>query len=249
MIIDNPTNIEPLRRLWKQAFGDTDTFLDSFFTFGFSPNRCRQITADGNVAAALYWFDCSFSGQKIAYLYAVATDRAYRGRGLCRMLMEDTHRYLRSLGYAGALLVPVSNDLFQLYEKLGYQTCSSVNEFTCKASGTVPLRLITAEEYDALRKEYLPAGSVEPEGAMLTFLREQYFFYAGKDFILCATSEGDTLIVAELLGDPSAATGIVSVMGKQHGRFRTPGNGKPFAMYHPLIYSPDKPSYFALALD
>ena len=57
MIIDNPTNTEPLRRLWKQAFGDTDSFLNSFFTFGFSPDRCRQITVDGNVAAALYWFD------------------------------------------------------------------------------------------------------------------------------------------------------------------------------------------------
>lgn len=249
MIIDNPTNTEPLRRLWKQAFGDTDAFLNSFFTFGFSPDRCRQITVDGNVVAALYWFDCSFQGKKIAYLYAVATDEAYRGRGLCSTLMKDTHRHLKSLGYAGALLVPGSESLFCFYEKLGYRTCSSVNEFTCKAAGAVPLQFITAENYIDLRKKHQPAGSVAPESAMLTFLKEQYFFYAGKDFILCATAEGDTLIVTELLGDPSSAPGIVAMMGKKQGCFRTPGNGKPFAMYHPFTYSPDRPSYFALALD
>lgn len=249
MIIDTPSSTEPLRQLWKQAFGDPDAFIDTFFACAFSPNRCRQITVDGKVAAALYWFDCTFSGKKIAYLYAVATDKAYRNRGLCRLLMEDTHRHLQSLGYAGTLLVPGSTGLFELYKKLGYRTCSTVREFTCKAAGTVPLRFITAEDYAALRKNYLPADSVEPEASMLTFLKELYFFYAGKDFILCATAEKDTLIVAELLGDTSAAPGIVTMMGKKQGRFRTPGNDKPFAMYYSLSHALDKPSYFALALD
>lgn len=249
MIIDKPASTEPLRQLWKQAFGDTDAFLNNFFTFGFSPNRCRQISIDGNVAAALYWFDCSFNGKKIAYLYAVATDEAYRNRGLCRHLMEDTHRHLRSLGYAGALLVPVSKELFRFYEKLGYRTCSSVKEFTCKAAGTAALRFIAMEDYFLLRKKHLPAGSVEPDGAMLDFLSEQYFFYAGENFVLCATAEGDTLIVAEFLGDASAASGIVAALGKKQGRFRTPGNDTPFTMYFPLTPDLDKPSYFALAMD
>ncbi len=249
MIIDKPSNTEPLRQLWKQAFGDTDAFLDSFFTFGFSSNRCRQITIDGKVVAALYWFDCSFGDKKIAYLYAVATDKAFQGRGLCRILMEDTHRHLQSLGYHGAFLVPVSEGLFSLYQKLGYRTCSSVNEFTCKASGTVLLHPVTAEDYNLLRRKYLPAGSVALDGSMLNFLKEQYFFYAGENFILCATAEGNTLIVAELLGDTSVAPSVVAVLGQKKGRFRTPGNEKPFAMYYPFTYSQDKPSYFSLALD
>lgn len=249
MIIDKPTSTEPLRQLWKQAFGDTDAFLDSFFAFGFSPDRCRQLSVDGKVVSALYWFDCSFNGKKIAYLYAVATDKAFRDRGLCRLLMEDTHRHLQSLGYAGALLVPVSEKLFCFYEKLGYRTCSAVNEFTCEATGTVELSHITGEDYCVLRQQYLPAGSVDPGGSMVAFLKAQYFFYAGKDFVLCAASEGDTLIVAELLGNTSAAPGIVAMMGKKQGRFRAPGDSKPFAMYRSLAYEADMPSYFALALD
>lgn len=249
MIIDRPTETEPLRRLWKQAFGDTDQFLDSFFTFGFSPDRCRQITIDGKVVSALYWFDCSFSGKRIAYLYAVATDKAFRGQGLCRILMEDTHRHLKALGYEGAFLVPVASDLFSFYEQLGYRVCSSIREFTCKASGTASLRFITAEDYIRLRSKYLPAGSVEPGEGMLVFLKEQYFCYAGDTFAFCATGEGDSLIAPEFLGDISAAPGIVAIMGKKQGRFRTPGNEKPFAMYHPLTPHQEKPAFFALALD
>lgn len=249
MIIDKPTSTEPLRQLWKQAFGDTDAFLNTFFAFGFSTERCRQLSVDGKVAAALYWFDCAFNGKKISYLYAVATDEAYRNRGLCRLLMEDTHRHLKGLGYAGALLVPGNAGLFAFYKKLGYRTCSSVSEFTCKADGAASLKSIRIDDYFHRRKSYLPAGSVELGDNMLNFLCEQYFFYEGKDFLLCATAEGDTLVVSELLGNISAAPGIVAAMGKKQGRFRTPGNDKPFGMYYPLTYSQDKPSYFALALD
>ena len=87
MTIDAP-NVEQtawLRRLWKEAFGDSDAFLDRFFTIAYSPDRCRCVTADGRVTAALYWFDCDCQGEKLAYLYAVATAQDCRGRGLCRM--------------------------------------------------------------------------------------------------------------------------------------------------------------------
>ncbi len=249
MIIERPQSTEPLRKLWKQAFGDTDAFLDSFFTFGFSSGRCRQITVDGRLAAALYWFDCSFREKKIAYLYGVATHRDFQGRGLCRILMEDTHRHLKELGYAGVILVPAKESLFRLYEKLGYRTCCSVNEFTCKADGAASLKFIEMDDYFHRRKSYLPAGSVEPQNAMLNFINEQYFFYASDRFILCATAEGDTLLVKEFFGDRSAAPGIVAIMGKKQGHFRTIGEQKPFGMYYPLDHSLERPTYFPFALD
>ncbi len=267
MIIDKPKNTEPLRQLWKQAFGDSDAFLDAFFTHAYSPNRCRQIAENGTVVAALYWFDCAFSGKKIAYLYAVATDEAYRNRGLCRLLMEDTHRHLKSLGYDGTLLVPGSKSLFSFYEKLGYRTCCNVNEFTCKANnritlppmtlrledGTVPalpLRAIDPRNYYHLRQRYLPAGYVEPDISVFEFMKESgYSFYAGNDFIFCGTTKDNTLIVAEFLGNTSLAPGIVALLGMKKGQFRTIGEEKPFAMYHPLTHHLDKPSFFALALD
>ena len=100
MKIDAPsaTHIPHLRSLWKEAFGDTDAFLDAFFGAAFSPDRCRCIIADDRPIAALYWFDCTWQGKKVAYIYAVATDLQCRGQGLCRALMENTHPYLKFQG-------------------------------------------------------------------------------------------------------------------------------------------------------
>ena len=121
MNIDLPKSsyVPQLRALWKEAFGDTDEFLDTFFTAAYSADRCRCCTENGEVIAALYWFDCSYGDEKIAYIYAVATAKAHRGRGICKRLMEDTHAYLSAHAYGAAMLVPGSEGLFAFYERLG----------------------------------------------------------------------------------------------------------------------------------
>ena len=83
MKIDCPTpaSVPALRQLWKAAFGDTEGFLDCFFDTAFSPHRCRCVTVDGEIAAALYWFDVTCREQPMAYIYAVATHPDHRGRG------------------------------------------------------------------------------------------------------------------------------------------------------------------------
>ena len=55
MNIDVPRKgqIPALRALWREAFGDSDAFLDTFFATGFSPDRCRCIVEGGEAQAAL----------------------------------------------------------------------------------------------------------------------------------------------------------------------------------------------------
>lgn len=253
MIIDRPQTHQTLqlRQLWKEAFGDDDTFLDGFFATGYSPDRCRCLCLEGRVCAALYWFDAQASGQKIAYLYAVATARQHQNRGLCRALMEDTHRHLAAQGYALAILVPVNAHLFGFYEKLGYQPLSSVDTFTCTAAGTpISMEIIPPQAYARRRKELLPQDAVLQEGATLDFLHTFCTFYAGDNFLMAAAIDDDRLIAAEFLGDPAAAPGILANLQIPEGRFRTPGNAKPFTMYYPLTGTAlPLPSYFGLALD
>ena len=122
MIIDKPRSetLPALKDLWQEAFGDSREFIDTFFRTGFSPERCRCLWKDDHLVAALYWFDCDWEKRKLAYLYAVATDKAFRNQGLCKKLMEDTHRHLEALGYSGTVLVPGEPELFSFYKKLGY---------------------------------------------------------------------------------------------------------------------------------
>ena len=162
-----PLDYPALRALWKEAFADNDAFLDGFWRAGFSPKRCRCIIAGGKAHSALYWFDCTMQGQKYAYLYAVATAEEARGQGLCTALMDDTHTLLKKLGYAGAVLVPGEKSLFAFYEKRGYRVAACVDEFTCEVSEGAPISMqaLSAEEFDSLRKTYLPHGGMAQEGA------------------------------------------------------------------------------------
>ena len=249
MNIDYPlhSQTDDLRNLFQEAFGDTEAFLDVFYTHGFNSDRCRCITQDGQVVAALYWFDCSLQGRPVAYLYAIATKKSHRGKGLCRALLENTHHHLKYLGYDGCILVPGDEKLARMYEKIGYNTCSNIMELFCVAAQQeIPLRRIDAEEYFSLRRTYLPRNSVVQEGDCIPFFQNLARFYAGEDFLV-AVSRTEASIL-ELLGNSRNVPEILASLRLPKAKIRMPGNGKKFGMYHPLSNLPG-PTYFGLAFD
>ncbi len=238
-----------LRELWQLAFGDSEASIGSFFATGYTRSSCRCVTIDGQAAAALYWFDAQYDGQKFAYLYAVATHPSYRHQGLCRELMEDTHALLTGLGYDGALLMPAAQPLRRMYAGLGYQECCTVSEFRCEAGAAVPIQRVDAREYAQLRRGFLPQGGVIQEGRNLTYLEAYAALYAGENFLLAAAPDGAELQGIELLGDQTAAPGLLGALGYAQGSFRTPGGDIPFAMFCPLKAGAKAPKYFGLAFD
>lgn len=250
MKIETPADISALRRLWRTAFGDSDAFLDGFFRTGFAPDRSLCLTENGVLAAALYWFDCQYAEQKMAYVYAVATDPVYRGRGCCRLLMEALRQRLQAENYAAALLVPASEGLRRMYAGMGYTPCTRIREFTCTAAGeAIPLREVSPAEYAAARKALLPSGSVVQEDICLDFLQTFNRLYVGENVALVVqTAEKETRIV-ELLGDGALAPQILRSLGLKRCNICIPGSEKPFAMALPLGEDTQLPTYFGLAFD
>lgn len=239
-------NEERLRQLWRQAFHDPEDFLDLFFGLPGCLDRCCTARRDGKIVSALYWFDCTFQGRKLAYLYGAATDPAYRGRGIFGVLMEDYHAVLKDRGYAGSLLVPAEG-LAEMYAKMGYRYACFRKIWTAK-TGESPAALteISPEEFGRLRAEYLPETAVSQTGANLTFLAGQAKLFRGADFLLAA--ETDPFRGIELLGNTNAAPGILRAFGEKEGVFSTIGEETPFAMYHAIQPGP-APAYFGLAFD
>ncbi len=249
MTIDAPRCIPELKALWQQAFGDTPEFIDGFFLTGFSPERCRCLYKEDALAAALYWFDCLWNGKRLAYVYAVATDIAFRGQGLCRRLMEDTHRHLQKAGYSGALLVPGEPALFRMYEKLGYTPCCLMQTITVPA-GTAPVavRPISASAYADARKKHLPADAVWQDGSALAYAETFMGFYEGPGSAFCGAVEETVFKFHEFVGKLEDVPGIVPAFSCASGVFSFPGK-HPRAMYHALDGSPELPTYFGIPLN
>lgn len=252
MTIDAPllSQVPELRKLWQEAFGDSEEFLDGFCRTALSADRCRCVTVDGRVVCAVYWFDCSCDGHRVAYLYALATAKAHRGRGIGRKLMGHVHELLVSQGYETVLLVPGEESLRRYYETMGYRTCTAFREFECTGGPEIlQCRPVSAAAYGRLRREMLPEGSVRQEKEGLDFLALQAKFYAGNGFLLAARKEAQTLFGLELLGDANLAPAILRTLGCSEGTFRTPGGEEPFAMALPLKPNAVIPKYFAFAFD
>lgn len=250
MIIKNPTkkDIPALRSLWKEAFEDTDAFLDKFFSVGFCADRCRLLTVKGQLAAALYWFDCSWNDKKVAYLYAVATKKEFQGQGLCRALMENTHKHLQALGYAGAALVPGNAGLFSLYRKLGYQSFCPMTVHTEKPEKEkAALSSISWKDYEMLRKPYLPENALLQEGKTMEFLSTFARFYRGENCLLCGYEESGVFSVCEYFGSPERLPQIAATFGKTVTA-RLPGD-KMSAMYLNFESTTHMPSYLGIRLN
>lgn len=249
MRIEHPasTDLPQLRALWKEAFGDTDSYLDIFFSAAFSPDRCMCVYTDSRVAAAAYWMDCSIGEHTAAYIYAVATAQDHRGNGFCRALMDAIHTHLEQAGYCGSILVPGDQGLRTMYGNMGYADFGGIREFICgPGPASIELQRICKEKFADIRRSLLPENAVLQEGAGLTLLDALAEFYQGDACLLTLYRDGRTLRVLEYLGDEAAAAGIAAALGGIT-TFRAPGKN-PYAMYRPLSAAPI-PGYFAFAFD
>lgn len=240
---------EQLKQLWHLAFGDGMEFIELFFRTAYSPDRCLYLMEEGQVTAALYWLDCEYTGQKQAYIYAVATHPDHRGKGLCRKLMEQAHQTLKAQGYTAALLRPADEGLRRMYRKMGYRTATCVSEFDSTAGTALPLRKIGPEEYALLRRRFLPDAGVIQEGVSLDYLAAYAEFYTGEDFLLAGAPYDGGFSGMELLGNRDTAPGILAALGFEHGSFRCPGHDIPFGMFLPLTENAAEPGYLGLVFD
>lgn len=252
MRIDQPAQelLPSLRRLWQEAFGDGEPFLDRFYSLCYSPDRCRCVIEDGAAVSALYWYDASFRGEKMAYLYAVATLNSCRRRGFCRTLMEDAHRILREQGYAGVLLSPSGEGPEKLYGSLGYTWCCTRDTIFARAGGdALPMKKIGREEYAGLRRNFLPDDGLVQDGPCLVQLDGEADFYFGGDWLLAAARDDQGPVGTELLGNREKIPGILAALGMEEGYFRTPGKREKNGMFLPLRSDVPTPGYLGLILD
>ncbi len=115
-----------VKNIWQEIFGDDREFIDRFYD-AFPMKENTFVAKDGEkVVAIVNAIDCRllyenelFCGK---YIYALAVEKAYRGRGIARGLLEISE------SGSFVLLVPETPELFAMYDRLGYNEKADVDE-------------------------------------------------------------------------------------------------------------------------
>lgn len=118
---------EQCKQLWREAFSDSEEFVDFYFSRIFSDEINHYVeSAENHVVAALQAIPFEIKAGEImlraAYLSGIATSKRFRRQGFMQRLMDKTHRELEAQGYDLAFLIPAEPYLFDIYAKFGYHT-------------------------------------------------------------------------------------------------------------------------------
>lgn len=267
-----PGDLPRLMALWAQIFGDSPEAVEGYFARRHEDGNMLVFVEDGVLCGMLSMLPLALIAHgaeyPARYVYAVATDPAFRGRGIATALLSRAHEEMAARGVAASVLVPASEGLFGYYAKRGYRTAFSIDVKDYPAGALAPFPAGGAFEpcktstYARIRDAAFAAAGLYAlwdqaavafacEGMNLTKLTLD-------GGVGCALWErdGDGVFVRELallgMGVPAALSILHRTAGAASYRVRLPGRAVPFGMIRWLIPQPegtDGPGYLALALD
>lgn len=158
-----------IRSLWQEAFGDSPEAVSYFFK---SFPDCISYVAEENgiVTSMVHALPQTLSPDiPTAYVYAVATRRSHRGKGLCRELMLFAEGDLQRRGFACCVLAPAELGLFDYYQTMGYQIAFT-RQRTMFPGGTP----ISLTDYLTRREGLLTEPHMVCDRQLLTYAADVY---------------------------------------------------------------------------
>lgn len=138
------------KQLWVEAFGDDESFVDTFLIHYYDRRRMLTVSCNGRTVAMLHLLPFRSELGRTTYIYGVATATAYRNRGLATQLMHEAMRRIDEQGDDAAILIPSPEKdwLRVFYKKFGF-------------AGAVPVTFRSADGFD------FGTGTPEQDRAMV----------------------------------------------------------------------------------
>lgn len=121
-----PEDRAGLTDLWLACFpGDTVETVHAVFDRVTLETEALVIERDGIPVSMVFLLAQQYRTDAglypVQYIYAAATLPAYRGRGLCRTLLETAFEIGRERGQTASFLRPATPSLSDYYRRLGYR--------------------------------------------------------------------------------------------------------------------------------
>lgn len=174
---------EMLKKLWLSSFDDKEEAVDLFLGEYFDENKTAVCKDEDEIVSMLFLIDAkmSINGQarEIYYIYAAATSKDYRNRGIMGRLLAFSENEAKKQGKAALVLLPQTNKLVSFYEKYGYRAFFKSRTFSLTNITKGDCKEAFAGENE-IREKYLPDNSVLWSGEHFEFLEKFYALYGGK---------------------------------------------------------------------
>ena len=157
MLIDRFIYKDTLSELWHNVFGDSYSYIELIFNKDFDDSILCFAELEGDeVVSAFYLLESSLlynaNTYKGYYLYAAATDKSHRGKGLMAKLIEEAQLYCKENGYDFISLVPSEESLYGYYGRFGF--VSAMYSTSQNVSISDSYSTIDPMNYYYLRKKY-----------------------------------------------------------------------------------------------
>ncbi len=112
--------MQSVKRLWIEVFGDSEEFVEQFLTTCYDAENLFAHREQGRVVSMAHLLPFrTAEGRRVNYLYGVATDPEWRGRGFASELILRALRRAESENRA-VVLIPSGEDVKPFYEALGF---------------------------------------------------------------------------------------------------------------------------------
>ena len=240
-------DIPAMRALWQRVFDEREAYLDAFFSLIGDIGGAAVATDEGGAligaAYALTGYELLSGGESphVGYIYAVAVDESFRGRGIGAALTKCAGEICREREAVIVTTLPAEESLYAWYAQcIGTRHVLRREKKLVPAHKSVDIMKLTGTEYMLWRENLLRGQDfVRLSYPMLEAQRalcETYGggLYATEDGVLAAYRDGDTLIVREILcarGDPAvSAASAAAALGCREAVFFLPtaSGGEPY---------------------
>lgn len=239
-----------LKKMWADIFGDPPEIIDNFFNKTAKAENIVCVFCRDDPVSVLYTIDATivFEGaeHKAYYVYAVCTHSDYRGNNLSAKAFTFLEKIAKQRGISYLFLVPAEENLFKMYEKLGfsigftYNNKTEYNENLPKYNGDAsPLLFEDYKAYRGLLKT-APYAILQKDGFSVFYEPVENYINCvaikNKGFAIYEIDCGN-VTVHEIFGDEKLLlSAVFQLTGTSVVSVRRPAeeNGKPYAMIKSL---------------
>ena len=232
-------DIPAMRALWQRVFDECEAYLDAFFSLIGDIGGAAVATDEGGAligaAYALTGYELLSGGESphVGYIYAVAVDESFRGRGIGAALTKCAGEICREREAVIVTTLPAEESLYAWYAQcIGTRHVLRREKKLVPAHKSVDIMKLTGTEYMLWRENMLRGRAhIHLSTPMLETQRalcEAYGggLYASSDGIFAAYRDGERLIVPEILcaqGDPGdTAASAAAFLGCGEAVYFTP---------------------------